>query len=175
MLRPRNLIRARFGRPCHERGQATVEFALILIPLLIIVVGVIQFGIALNFWLDEQRIANQAARMAVVNAWPGCPRGEPVPLTGANCTGQNTLQGYVGQQALSKGLAGSVSINICYPDDGDPSTAVGTVGTPIRVDLDAPYRFRAIMNLGTLNLHGRATMRLEQDASHLTGVAACTS
>ena len=175
MLRPRNLIRARFARPCHERGQATVEFALILIPLLIIVVGILQFGIALNFWLDEQRIANQGARLAVVNSWPGCPRGEPVPLTGANCTGQNTLQAYVGRQALSQGLKGSLSIDICYPDDGDPSTVVGSVGTPIRVDLDAPYYFRAIMKLGKLNLHGRATMRLEQDASHLTGVAACTS
>ena len=27
-----------------------VEFALILIPLLVLVVGIIQFGIALNYW-----------------------------------------------------------------------------------------------------------------------------
>ena len=33
-----------------------------------IVVGVIQFGVALNFWLDMQRIANQGARWAVVNS-----------------------------------------------------------------------------------------------------------
>ena len=60
-----------------ERGQATVEFALILFPLLLIVAGIIQFGIGLNFWLDEQRIANQGARWAVVNAWPGCDRTAP--------------------------------------------------------------------------------------------------
>ena len=29
-----------------------VEFALILVPLLILVVGIIQFGIGLNYWLD---------------------------------------------------------------------------------------------------------------------------
>jgi TadE-like protein len=167
-------MRARSSHPSFERGQATVEFALILIPLLILVVGIIQFGIGLNFWLDEQRIANQGARFAVVNSWPGCPRSEPVPLTGANCTGTNTLQAYLGKQALSQGLKNSVSINICYPDDGDPSTAVGTVGTPVRVTLDSPYKFRAIMQLGTLNLRGKATMRLEQDATHLTGVVACT-
>ena len=46
-----------------------VEFALILFPLLIIVAGIIQFGIALNYWLDMQRIANQGARWAAVNCW----------------------------------------------------------------------------------------------------------
>ena len=39
-----------------------VEFALILFPLLLIVAGIIQFGIGLNYWLDMQRIANQGAR-----------------------------------------------------------------------------------------------------------------
>jgi len=171
-VRTRDLTTRRHRRT-PESGQATVEFALILIPLLILVVGVIQFGIALNFWIDEQRIANQGARFAVVNSWPGCPRSEPVPLVGANCTGTNTLQAYLGKQAVSQGLKGSMSINVCYPDDGDPTTSVGTVGTPVRVSLDSPYQFRAIMKLGTLNLSGRATMRLEQDATHLTGVAAC--
>jgi Flp pilus assembly protein TadG len=173
-VRTRNLNGVRWG-PDRESGQATVEFALILIPLLILVVGVIQFGIALNFWLDEQRIANQGARFAVVNSWPGCPRAEPVPLTGANCTGTSTLQAYLGKQALSQGLKGSMSVDICYPDDGDATTAIGTVGTPVRVSLEAPYNFRAVMRLGTLTLNGRATMRLEQDATHLTGVAGCTS
>ena len=173
-MRTRNFTTRRHRRD-PETGQATIEFALILVPLLILVVGIIQFGIGLNFWLDEQRIANQGARFAVVNAWPGCPRSEPVPLGGANCTGTNTLQSYLGSQALSQGLKGSVTVNICYPDDGDATTQIGTVGTPVRVSLATPYTFRAIMKLGTINLSGTATMRLEQDATHLTGVAACTT
>ena len=32
-----------------------------------IVVGIIQFGVGLNFWLDLQRIANQGARWAAVD------------------------------------------------------------------------------------------------------------
>ena len=51
-----------------------VEFALILFPLLMLVAGIIQFGIGLNYWLDMQRIANQGARWAAVNNWPGCSR-----------------------------------------------------------------------------------------------------
>ena len=55
--------------PCRhtrESGQATVEFALILFPLLLLVAGIIWFGIGLNYWLDMQRIANQGARWAAV-------------------------------------------------------------------------------------------------------------
>ena len=49
-----------------------VEFALILFPLLLIVAGIIQFGIALNYWLDMQRIANQGARWAAVELHAVC-------------------------------------------------------------------------------------------------------
>ena len=59
----------------RESGQALVEFALILPLFLLIVVGIIQFGVALNFWLDMQRIANQGARWAVVDRYP-LPRRE---------------------------------------------------------------------------------------------------
>ena len=54
-----------------------VEFALILIPLLTIVVGILQFGIGLNYWLDMNRLSNQGARWAVVNSYPGCARTDP--------------------------------------------------------------------------------------------------
>ena len=61
----------------RESGQATVEFALILLPLLMVVAGIIYFGIGLNYWLDMNRVANQGARQAVVNHWgPQCPRNE---------------------------------------------------------------------------------------------------
>jgi hypothetical protein len=150
-----------------------VEFALILFPLLILVVGVIQFGIGLNFWLDQQRIANQGARWAVVNAWPGCPRNEPVPLVGSNCTGTNTLQAYLKAQALSKGLKNSVSVTVCYPDDGNPDTASGERGTPVKVRLQAPYNLSPILGLGTIQLRADATMRLEQASTHLTGALPC--
>ena len=59
----------------RESGQAMVEFALVLFPLLLCVAGVIQFGIALNYWLDMQRIANQGARWAAVN----CTRSATTP------------------------------------------------------------------------------------------------
>ena len=56
----------------RESGQATIEFALILVPLMMVVAGIILFGIGLNYWLDINRLSNQGARWAAVNAYPGC-------------------------------------------------------------------------------------------------------
>lgn len=186
LVKTRDLITLRRHQN-PESGQATTEFALILFPLLILVVGIIQFGIGLNFWLDEQRIANQGARWAIVNAWPGCARTAPANTCTATpaCTAaptNTTLANYLRCQAISQGLRDSVSVSICYPDDGDAGND-GRVGSPVRVSLDAPFSFVPIMELGTITLTGRATMRLEQNTDpaapapskgHLSGIGACT-
>jgi hypothetical protein len=145
-----------------------VEFALISPLFILLVVGIIQFGVALNFWLDMQRIANQGARWAVVNSWPGCPRTEPVPLTGTACRGTNALDSYLETQALSSGLRSSVDATICYPDDGDSMTTAGQRGTPVRVRLEAPFDLVPILGAVQLTLGADATMRLEQTPTHIT-------
>jgi len=144
------LLKDRCARD-RESGQATVEFALILIPLLLLVVGIIQFGIALNYWLDMQRIANQGARWAAVNNWPpDCPRGS------TTCASPNTLQEKLKREILTRGLSSSTVIKVCFPD-GSKGT-----GHPVKISLQSPFTFRAIMQLGTINLGANATMRLEQ-------------
>jgi hypothetical protein len=149
-------------RQDRESGQAMVEFALILFPLLLLVVGVIQFGIGLNYWLDMQRIANQGARWAAVNNWP--PDCQPGPgtcintppcdsPTRANTTLQNTLE----CQILTAGLQRAIDVKICYPNAGDKDT-----GEPVKVRLEADFTFLPIMGIGTIELGADATMRLEQ-------------
>ena len=67
------------ARMRDERGQATTEFALIFIPLMMVVAGIIYFGIGLNYWLDMNRVANQGARSAAVDNWPAqCARTRDV-------------------------------------------------------------------------------------------------
>ena len=165
LVKLRDLTAARRHGQDPESGQAMVEFALILIPLLILVVGIIQFGIGLNYWLDMNRLANQGARWAVVNGWPNCPRTQP-----SACSSGNTLDEYLKKQALTSGLQSSVRVFHCYATDGDTSTPLGAVGTPVKVQLDSPYRFRLIMKLPVINLSARATMRIENDKpfNHLT-------
>lgn len=161
LVRLRDLIAARRHRQDPESGQATTEFALILIPLLIIVVGIIQFGIGLNYWLDMNRLSNQGARWAVVNAYPGCG----IPSTAGNpntlsCGGTVSLQRYIACQRLPGAL--KPTVNITFPDGAN------TFGNSVKVDVSSPYTFRAIMKLGTITLAARTTMRIEQDAARYT-------
>jgi hypothetical protein len=145
------------ARRSPERGQALVEFALIAPLFLLIVVGIIQFGIGLNYWLDLNRIANQGARWAVVNKYPGCGGAPP-------CT--PTLKEYLEKQPVSGGLKPTATI--CFETSG-------AVGQPVTVRLTSPFTFLAIMDLGTIVLRGKATMRIEQPPTVLVsqGVVAC--
>ncbi len=161
-MRSLDATRAR-RRPDRESGQAMVEFALILFPLLILVAGIIQFGIGLNYWLDMQRIANQGARWAAVNNWPPqCPRGA------TSCTGANTLQATLESQILTSGLQSATTIEICYPNAGGE-----LVGDPVRVRLEAPFTFVPLLEIGTITLGADATMRLEQKPTLITGEVPC--
>ena len=164
-----------------------VEFALILIPLLLLVAGIIQFGIGLNFWLDMNRVANQGARHAVVNHGPGCASnagGNSCTNTTWNCLGAPPtnlrLDRWLYCQTVSQGLRNSVAIEICYPDDSDLNTSDGRTGSPVKVQLTSPFTFVPLLGIGTIDLKAQATMRLEQDTlapgatmGHLSGVGAC--
>jgi hypothetical protein len=124
-----------------------VEFALILFPLLILVSGIIYFGIGLNYWLDEQRIANQGARWAAVNNWPTCPRGS------TDCSASSEqLQTYLKDQALSNGLRDSVTVTISTQTTGVASTLPGDSGTPVKVRLASPFTFVPILGIRTITL-----------------------
>ena len=56
----------------RERGQAMVEFAAVLLPVLLIVVGIIQFGLLFGANVTLTNAAREAARAATI---------EPVDLT----------------------------------------------------------------------------------------------
>ena len=166
---PRDSRRARRAGD-GERGQAMVEFALILFPLLLIVAGIIQFGIGLNYWLDMQRIANQGARWAAVNNWPpDCPRLS-APGTCGNWPSvkTKTLQQYIINAAVADGLKKSVSVKVCYPSSG-----VDDPGYPVRVRLTQPFDLLPILGVGSIDLKADATMRLEQDPTLITGAVSC--
>ena len=49
-----------------ESGQASVEFGLVVVLVCLLVWVVVQFGLALNYWLDMTQLANQGARLAAV-------------------------------------------------------------------------------------------------------------
>src|SRR5437588_12608003 len=54
----------------QEDGTSLVEFALVLPLLLLLLFAIVDFGKAINYWLDETHLANEGARWAAVDNWP---------------------------------------------------------------------------------------------------------
>jgi Flp pilus assembly protein TadG len=71
-------VRARINRR-HDRGAAAVEFGLVLIPFLLIVFGIIQYGFLFYSYQGGSDVAREAARRAAVS--------DLVPCTNAAKTG----------------------------------------------------------------------------------------
>lgn len=134
----------------RERGQAMVELALVSPFLFLLVGGIIQFALALNYWLDMQRIANQGARWAVVARYPLDP---PNTCTTVNAPCSPALTETLAQQAQSDGLNPVVSI--CFPNGS-------AVGEPVRVRLESNFSFLPILGIGTVTIGADAEMRIEQ-------------
>jgi Flp pilus assembly protein TadG len=135
-----------------ERGAAMVEFALVLPLLLLLVLAMLDFGRALNYWIDTNHLANATARWAAVDNNPG-PGG--------------TLQDSIKQQANTTELrdGGTTSVptpaSVCidFPDDS------ANVGDPVQATVSVDYSWMPLIDLATSTLESSATMRLEQEPS----------
>ena len=139
-------------RADSEDGVAIVEFALILPVLALMLFGMLDFGKAFNYWIDETHLANEGARWAVVNKNPAS---------------SGTLQAYIRQQATTAelrnggtaSLANPVRVCIEFPN------GTSNVGDPVRVALTATYRWLGFIasetSLTETTITGSATMRLE--------------
>jgi hypothetical protein len=131
-----------------EGGQSLVEFALILPLVLLILLGIMDFGKAFNYWITENQVASEGARRAAVNI------------------GSATLQQYVLSQIKTKDLHDRASVCVTFPDSG-----LKTVGHPVKVTVAMGYAWIPFLkrfgNIGTLTLRNSATMRLEANSTVL--------
>lgn len=155
------LYRACGAGESSEAGVAVIEFALVLPILLAILIGIIEFGKAFNYWIDETQLASSGARWAVVNNWPG--------------KGTTSLSQYIQQQAdtseLKNGGTTSVpnkaKVCITFPNGGTPAT-----GDPVKVTVSVTYNWMPfftkkvpvigkVFSTGSQTITGSSTMRLE--------------
>jgi Flp pilus assembly protein TadG len=141
----------------NEAGAALVEFAFVLPVLLVLLLGMLDFGKAFNYWIDETHLANEAARWAVVNKNPG--------------GGGVALQEYVRRQATTPelrdgGASVSSPLQVCisFPTDASDGTSA-EVGDPVHVTATADYTWLAFISerlgIAQTTITGSATMRLE--------------
>jgi Flp pilus assembly protein TadG len=137
---------ARFGRLRGEDGQHIVEFAMVLPILAALVLIFIQFGKAINYWIDLTHVANEGARLATVGA-PGVTN-----FKSAVC---DTLE--TGELRNGSNEVDAATVTVSYPN------TTRDVGDPVRVAVAATYHWLPFWNVGTWNIQGSATMRLERD------------
>ena len=164
-----------------------VEFVLILFPLIVFVGGIIQLGIGIANWHDLNRIANEGARYAATEAWPGCAGTQPTcTLDPADCQPPppsdpvgRSLDNYLRCEARDAGLPLSGPPEVCYPVGSTPVS-----GKPVTVRLASRTDFLSIDDIdqGTIenkvewlgiDLSGEATMRLEKTPTKYT-LSQCT-
>src|SRR5438876_3824662 len=132
-------------RLAKDRGVALVELAIILPLVMVLLLGMLDFGKAFNSWIDETHLANVGARLAAVNyAAPGC--------TNANtniCLAQY-IQGQADNQELKSGRTGdsyapaqnAAQVCISYPPNTNNSPATqGLIGDPVLVTVIVDYKW----------------------------------
>lgn len=132
----------------HESGQSVVEFAMVVPLICAIVLILVDFGKAMNYWLDLTRVANEGARLAAVNS----------PVTADS----------IRARLLSNELRNGGSDSVVAPADVDISVGGCNVGDPVTVEVSSDYHWVSfpdwipISGGGILKIKGKATMRLEQ-------------
>jgi Flp pilus assembly protein TadG len=135
-----------------ERGQAAVEFAMVVPLLCLIIIGILHFGKVMNYWLDLNHVAAEGARKAAVNTYSSDAQYDAY-IRGRLETGELRTGGTTSIPAAS-------TIAVCLPEGGD-------VGDPVTVQVAVGYSLPFIGSAVTLR--GTATMRLEQQADYAGG------
>ena len=92
--RPMRAASPAIGQPPYvsrsRRGQAMVEFAAVLLPILLIVVGIIQFGLLLNANVTITNAAREGARAATIYVYSTAPGTTRTTNDIARCTAART-------------------------------------------------------------------------------------
>jgi Flp pilus assembly protein TadG len=134
-----------------EAGVSVVEFALVLPLLLVLLLGVLDFGRAFNYWIDQTHLANEAARWATVNKNPG----------------PGTLQQYIRLQGTTPELRNGGTASVPNPLQICISFPNGTaqVGDPVLVTATSTYNWLPFLGsrigIAQTTMTASSTMRLE--------------
>jgi TadE-like protein len=122
-------------RQRRRAGTSTVEMALVLPLLLILVFAIGEFGVAFTQWQTLTNAAREGARVGVVFRGAGCNAG----------TVSAEIQAAVDDYVAASGLrTGDVSLTPA------PTGVCGGTGTPLTVNATVPYQFQMLPGLAGL-------------------------
>jgi hypothetical protein len=146
-----------------ERAQSLVEFALVMPMLLILLFGIIDFGLGLRAYISAASATREGARYAAV----GNPAGTFSSGGSGECNGSTstTTVGKVCSNLKGLDLENVDDVSVTYPNGRAP-------GESVVVELDYEYEYitpvRRIVNFlsggnidETLTISAKTDMRLE--------------
>jgi TadE-like protein len=151
-----------FAFATGNRGAAVVEFAVLTPVLLLILLGILDFGRAMNYKNDATHLASEGARFAIVNRKPPLyVNGIPQP-----CPTSDLFQDCLTSQGDTAELRDTDDLQVCIDFPGTSTQ----VGQPVKVTVR--FRFTWLnfignaLGTGGSNFQSSSTMRLEQTPSN---------
>ena len=136
-----------------QRGAAFVEFVVVLPIFLVLLLGIFDFGKALNYWIDGTHLSHEGARYAAVGKNPG-----------PGATLADSIQARMDTDELQNGgasVTGPARVCVSFPD------GTSRVGDPVEVSVEFTYQFLGYLNavypdLTTATVTNKSTMRIER-------------
>jgi len=126
-----------------------------VVPLLCVLVLVfVDFGKAMNYWIDLTHVANQVARQAAVNS-------PDLTTLAQECAQLETDELRTGSSSVDP-----ATVAITYPSGA-------TAGNPVTVEVATNYKFIPFIGT-TWTIKGKASMRLEHDATAVPASGSCS-
>ena len=133
------------------KGQALVEFAFVLPLIMLLILGVIDFGRAFNYQNNLSSLANQAVRYAEVNSCAPC-NGQSI---------QDYIRGTADSNELQNGSSGIFGVRqpgLCIAITAPTSK----FGDPIKAKASVSYNWLPFLHLAPVTISATVTGRQEQ-------------
>lgn len=131
-------------RAASQRGQSLLEFALVILTLVLVMIGIIDFGRMYFTYATVANAAREGARYGIIY---------PVCRTAEDCPDPNNIT-YRTRAMLSL-IGGSAEIQITYPDNG-----CMTPGCRIRVKVSTQFDMWTPL-IPRFTIVGESTMYIE--------------
>ena len=142
------------ARSRNERGQAAVEFALVVPVFCLIVLALVDFGEGAELLAGHEPPRDEGARLAAVLG------NSPEPGGGWKAWIQQ--QAETGGAAQRDGLGHRRRRQVCIRLPGEPTGRRAKIGDPVRVTVSADYKWIPFVGGATIKLASHSTMRLER-------------
>lgn len=157
----------------HDRGQAMVEFALVIPVLVLLLTGFFDLGRVVLAHDALGHAAREAARYAIVHGGSSanpCPVGplsddwEAPPAPSADCPYPSPSKESIYQEAREQAAIGgyAVTVEACYGQGctGTTDTATNERGTPVTVTVRTTVQLSAggLIGLGSFDVASSTTM-----------------